>query len=206
MLYIICLQKRCEQGCVLAPTLFRIFFAVLLKHAQGSATEDIYLQTRLDGRIFILFTLRAKTKVQVKCMRGLLSANDAPVTTHSAKDLKRLITCFSEAFRNFGFIISLKKTQVMGQDVDSPPVIRISDHELDVVRDFVHLCFTFSDSLCLDAELKKRIAWASETQVQRFSHATLPWSRDPQHIYLAVAEVYALAWTCSAHERWQDLF
>ena len=34
-----------KQGCVLAPTLFGIFFALLLKHAFGTATEGIYLRT-----------------------------------------------------------------------------------------------------------------------------------------------------------------
>ena len=32
-----------KQGCVLAPTLFEIFFATLLKHAFGKSTEGIYL-------------------------------------------------------------------------------------------------------------------------------------------------------------------
>ena len=32
-----------KQGCVLAPILFGIFFATLLKHAFGESTEGIYL-------------------------------------------------------------------------------------------------------------------------------------------------------------------
>ena len=32
-----------KQGCVLAPTLFGIFFATLLKHAFGKSTKGIYL-------------------------------------------------------------------------------------------------------------------------------------------------------------------
>ena len=32
-----------KQGCVLAPTLFGILFATLLKHAFGKSTEGIYL-------------------------------------------------------------------------------------------------------------------------------------------------------------------
>lgn len=39
---------RDKQGCVLAPTLFGIFFAALLKHAFGSAAEGIYLQTKVQ--------------------------------------------------------------------------------------------------------------------------------------------------------------
>ena len=37
-----------KQGCVLAPTLFGIFFALLLRHAFGTASEGICLRTRSD--------------------------------------------------------------------------------------------------------------------------------------------------------------
>ena len=60
------IKSGVEQGCVLAPTLFGIFFVVLLKHAFGSATEGIYLRTRSDGKLFNLSRLKAKTKVQQK--------------------------------------------------------------------------------------------------------------------------------------------
>ena len=57
----------------------------------------------------------------------------------------------------------MKKTQVMGQNVDSPLAISINDHELDVVNDFVYFGSTISDTLSLDAELNKRISKAATT-------------------------------------------
>ena len=39
------IRSGVKQGCVLAPTLFGIFFAVLLKHAFSSSTEGVYLCT-----------------------------------------------------------------------------------------------------------------------------------------------------------------
>ena len=51
----------------------------------------------------------------------------------------------------------------MGQDVDSPPSISISDHELDGVHDFVYLGSTISDSLALDMEINKHIGKAATT-------------------------------------------
>ncbi|XP_069187191.1 uncharacterized protein [Procambarus clarkii] len=51
-----------KQGCVLAPTLFGIFFAVMLQHAFGSVTEGFYLRARSDGKLFNLARLRAKTR------------------------------------------------------------------------------------------------------------------------------------------------
>ena len=39
------IRSSVKQGCVLAPTLFGIFFGLLLKHAFDTATEGIYIRT-----------------------------------------------------------------------------------------------------------------------------------------------------------------
>ena len=76
-----------KQDCVLALTLFGIFFATLLKHAFGESTESIYLRTRSDGNLFKLSRLRAKTRVHEKYVHDLLYADDAVITTHTQEDL-----------------------------------------------------------------------------------------------------------------------
>ena len=91
------IRSGVKQGCVLAPTLFGIFFAILLKQAFGDATEGIYLRTRSDGKLFNLSRLRAKSKVQMKCLRDFLFADDATITAHSAEDVQELMNCFSKA-------------------------------------------------------------------------------------------------------------
>ena len=135
----------------------------MLKHAFGPAAEGIYLRTRADGKLFNFSRLRAKTKVQLRCLHDFLFADDAAVTAHSAEDLQQFMTRFSDACRDFGLTISLKKTQVIGQDTDSAPAININDHELDVIHDFVYLGSTISDTLSLDAELNRRIGKAATT-------------------------------------------
>ena len=132
------IRSGVKQGCVLAPTLFGIFFAMLLKHAFGDATEGIYLRTRSDGRLFNLTRLRAKTKVQDVLIRDMLFADDAAIATHTQQDLQSLMDCFSQACNEFGLTISLKKTNVMGQDTVAPPVITIDNYELEAVKS-VHL-------------------------------------------------------------------
>ena len=113
------IQSRVKQGYVLMPTFFGICFAVMLKHALGTATEGVCLQTRSDGKLFNLSRLRAKTKVQLKCMRDFLFADDTAVVVHAAED-QQLMKQFSKACQDFGLTISLKKTRVMGQGADSP--------------------------------------------------------------------------------------
>ena len=58
------IRNGVKQGCVLSPTLFGIFFSMLLKHAFGDMKECIFLRTRSDGRLFNLARRRAKTKVR----------------------------------------------------------------------------------------------------------------------------------------------
>ncbi|XP_066282992.1 uncharacterized protein [Branchiostoma lanceolatum] len=152
-----------KQGCVMAPTLFGIFFALLLKQAFGTATEGIYLRTRSDGRLFNLNRLKAKTKVREALSRDLLFADDAGLAAHTEQGLQSLMDRFSRACNDFGLIISLKKTEVLGQDVEAPPAITIGDYELKAVNHFTYLGSTASNNLSLDKEIDKRIGKAATT-------------------------------------------
>ena len=82
------IRSGAKQGCVLAPTLFGIFFGLLLKHAFNTTTEGIYLRTRSDGRLFNLARLRAKTKVREVITRDILFADDAAVVAHTQEELQ----------------------------------------------------------------------------------------------------------------------
>ena len=46
------IRRGVKQGCVLAPTLLGISFALLLKDAFVTTTEGIYRRTQSDDRIF----------------------------------------------------------------------------------------------------------------------------------------------------------
>ena len=70
-----------KQGSVLAPTLFWIFFAVLLMHFFSTANERTYVPTRSDGRLFNLARLRAKTKDREALIRDMHFADDAAVAS-----------------------------------------------------------------------------------------------------------------------------
>jgi len=157
------IRSGVKQGCVLAPTLFGIFFALLLKQAFGTTTEGVYIRTRSDGRLLNHARLRAKTKVREVLIRDMLFADDAAVATHTQQELQTLMNRFSQACKDFGLTISLKKTNVMGQDTEDSPVIAIDDYELDVVHQFTYLRSTISDNLSLETEIDRRIGKAATT-------------------------------------------
>ena len=70
---------------------------------------------------------------------------------------------FSSACSDFGLTISLRKTNVMGQGVENPPSITISNYELEVIHQFTYLGSTITDNLCLDPEIDRRIGRAATT-------------------------------------------
>ena len=157
------IRSGVKQGCVLAPTLFRIFFALVLRHAFSTSQEGIYLRTRSDGKLFNLARLKAKSKVRETIIRDMLFAADAAVATHQQEELQALMNRFSQACKDFGLTISLKKTNILGQNTPSTPAITVDDYELEVVHQFTYLGSSITDNLSLDTELDKRIGKASTT-------------------------------------------
>ena len=150
-----------KQGCVLAPTLFSIFFSMMLSYAFNTSTEGVFLHTRADGKLFNLARLRAKTKVRHVVIREMLFADDAALVTYTMEDLQQLIDKLSHACKEFGLTISIKKTKVMGQGIVSPPSINIDNVTLDAVDSFTYLGSTIESNLSLDAEINTRIAKAA---------------------------------------------
>ena len=79
----------------------------------------------------------------------MLFADDAALTAHTEAGLQDLINCFSDACNEFGLTISIKKTNVIGQNVSPAPSISIGDSSLDVVEEFIYLGSVISSSLNL---------------------------------------------------------
>ena len=157
------IKSGVKQGCVLAPTLFGIFFSMLLKRAFGSSSLGIKLHTRIDGNLFNLARLRAKRKLKNFTVRDLLFADDAALVAHSAQDLQTLLNQFSSACSDFGLTISLKKTKVLSQGTDIPPSIKIDGKDIENVKNFVYLGSNIASNASLDTEINCRIGKASGT-------------------------------------------
>ena len=155
-----------KQGCVLAPTLFGIFFSMLLQHAFKDCSEGVFIHTRSDGKLYNIARLRAKTKVKKVLIREMLFADDAALTSHTEDGLQQLVTCFSHACKEFGLTVSLKKTNVMAQGTETPPNIVIDGHTLEVVENYTYLGSIISSSQSIDLEINSRIARAATVMAQ----------------------------------------
>ncbi|RUS75172.1 hypothetical protein EGW08_017080 [Elysia chlorotica] len=115
-----------------------------LSTARRCATD--YWLKLTDGRLFVLARLRAKTKIRRVLLRELLFADDAAVSSHTEECLQRLMDTFSHACKQFGLTISIKKTNVMGQNTPSPPAITVENEVLKNTNEFTYLGSTITSN------------------------------------------------------------
>ena len=156
-----------KQGCVLAPTLFSIFFSMMLLVAFKDTSDGVDIKSRFDVGIGRVKTnhFNALTKVTISTIRDLLFADDCALAAPSLEGLQRLCDGFSAAARRFGLIISIKKTEVLYQPAPGepyvPPAVTIDGKQLKAVETFKYLGSTVSNDASLDAEITSRIAKAT---------------------------------------------
>ena len=156
-----------KQGCVLAPTLFSVFFSMMLKQATEDLEDEefVYIRYRLDGSLFNLRRLQAHTKTFQRLIRDLLFADDAALVAHTERALQRITTCFAESAQLFGLEVSLKKTEVLHQPAPKEayhaPNITIGETVLKPVQQFTYLGCTISSNARIDAEIDNRLAKAN---------------------------------------------
>ena len=144
-----------KQGCVLAPSLFAIYFSALLLRAFPNPS-GVLLHTRSSGKLFNLARLRAKTKVHDLLVRELLYADDAALMAYSKVELQNMCDAFASACTEFGLRISISKTVVLGQNIPQPPTLTINDTVLTVVQKFCYLGSFVADSNSIDAEIRRK--------------------------------------------------
>ncbi|XP_050187470.1 uncharacterized protein LOC126648484 [Myiozetetes cayanensis] len=155
-----------KQGCVLAPTLFTVFFSMMLQRATADLDDEngVYIRYRTDGSLFNLRQLKAHTKTLNHLVHELLYADDAALVAHTEVALQRLTSCFAEAAELFGLEVSLKKTEVLyqpaPQEVSHHPHITIGETELKSVQQFNYLGSIISSDGKIDAEIDNRLAKA----------------------------------------------
>ena len=104
-------------------------------HARTHARTHVRTYVRMHARTRAhTHTRQTQTKVRNVLIRDMLFADDAAVASHTQEELQSLMDCFSQACKDFGLTISLKKTNVMGHDTETPPVITTDDSMMSPVQ------------------------------------------------------------------------
>ena len=104
-----------QQGCVLAPRSFSIFFSITVHEAKEDLPDCIHIHFRTDGSLFNFRRPLACSKSIEELITELLFADDCALLAHTEKVLQHVVNRFSDAAKNFGLTISLKKTEVLYQ-------------------------------------------------------------------------------------------
>ncbi|XP_048485578.1 uncharacterized protein LOC105392632 [Plutella xylostella] len=151
-----------KQGCVLAPTLFALYFAVVVKEVLQTVSEGVRIRFR-TGNLFNLVRLKARTKVSHALITEIMYADDLCFLAESPDGLQQLMSSFHQACCKFGLKISVKKTEVMTLDTHGHETlsIKLGEDELKQVHKFRYLGSTLTSKCDLDAEINNRISAAA---------------------------------------------
>ena len=96
-----------KQGCVLAPIIFNLLLVAttLVYHRDLQSSDFVGIDYRLDGGLFNLRRLQAKTKTSSAMISALQYADDAAFPCLTADGLRRSLDVMSEAYLSAGRII-----------------------------------------------------------------------------------------------------
>ncbi len=157
-----------KQGCVLAPALFNIYLVAVTLLSRHSVNPDdgVAIRYRLDGSVFNLRRLQAKTKTRQAIIHDLQYADDAAFPSHSSEGLQRVMRTMSDTYTSTGLVINPRKTEVLCQHSsrgEAPPDVsfRVGADDVTCVDRFIYLGSVLSSSCSLDDEIQNRLRQAS---------------------------------------------
>ena len=116
--------------------------------------------------VFNLRRLLAHTKTMEKFVTGLLFADDCALLAHTEDALPHIVNRFSDAAKNFGLTIRLKKTEMLYQP---PPReahsshISVDDTNLNALEHFTYLGSVISNDDTVSRDLDNRLSKASSS-------------------------------------------
>ena len=155
-----------KQGCVLAPLLFAIYFAVVLSYAFPDKSYGVPLCYRYSGGFFNNQRFKAKTRTAVTKIFDLLFADDCALVTHSLIEMQEVADTFASACKAFGLTISTKKTELVFQptpnyDGGTSPQLHIDGTLIKTSESFTYLGSKVTNKALLNDEISTRISRAS---------------------------------------------
>ena len=152
-----------KQGCVMAPTLFNLFLSVLMKIVV--LPQGVAVNYRIDGKLFNIRRLQAKTKIKHCNIVELQYADDAMVVAHSEVELQAIVDAFTHAYNRLGLQLNAKKTKVLFQakpgEIPVAPNILTNGELLETVDHFPYLGSYLSNNCRIDHEVTNRLQLAN---------------------------------------------
>ena len=152
-----------KQGCVLAPTLFALYLAAVLKTMSIDLSSGVYIKSRVDGGgLFNLARLKSERHTRKECIRELLYADDSALVSNNLEEIQEITNRFAEAAKVFGLKMNISKTEFLFQpspDTHYPthPSVSVDGTQLKEATTFPYLGSMISNSASADVEVERRI-------------------------------------------------
>lgn len=153
-----------KQGCVIAPTLFAIYISTILRLVEDEIPPGIQITYRMDGKLFNLSRLKARTKTLVTSIMELQYADDNAILSQSEEHLQTILNSFTNAYQKLGLKLNIQKTKILYQPVPGTPAqapnVTINSQPLENVECFAYLGSHLSEKANVDAEINYRVKCA----------------------------------------------
>ena len=173
-----------KQGCVLAPIIFNLLLVAmtLVSHRDLQSSDCVGIEYRLDGGLFNLRRIQAKTKTSSAMMSALQYADDVAFPSLTADGLQRSHDVMSEAYLRAGLKINATITEILSTSSHDAPTFSICVNQLKNYENFTYLGSNLSFSGDLTNEIQRRINLASlavcvsvclVTKISRFTQRLL---------------------------------
>ena len=101
-----------KQGCVLAPIIFNLLLVAitLVSYRDLQSSDCVGSEYRLDGGLFNLQHLQAKTKTSSAVISATQYADDAAFLSRTADGLQRSLDIMSETYLRADLMMNTTKT------------------------------------------------------------------------------------------------
>ena len=152
-----------KQGCVLAPIIFNLLQVAitLVSHRDLQSSDCVGIEYRLDGGLFNLRHLQAKTKTSYAVISALQYADDAAFPSLTADRLLCSLDVMSEAYLCAGLIINTIKTEILFTSSPGATTFSISGNQLKNIENYTYFDSNLSFSGDLIKEIQRPINLAS---------------------------------------------
>ena len=152
-----------KQGCVLAPIIFNLLLVAmtLVSHRYLQSSNCVGIEYRLDGGLFNLRRIQAKTMTSTAMISALQYADDAAFPSLTADGLQRSLDVMSEPFLHAGLIIKTTKTEILRTSSPDSPTFSISGNQLKNSEKYTYMDSNLKFSGDLTYEIQRRINLAS---------------------------------------------